>query len=347
MSPTLSIVVPAFNRPEPLKFTLRSAARAAERLKDKVELLLVDDGSEPPIEQALHGFDARLPIRHLRQSNQGSIVARLAGLASARGEFVHFLDSDDLVHPDKYAAQIRVHRSQSADVTYDDPATAVLGADYSVERFEQEGELPAVSEPARLFLEVQPAPHGPIYRRDYLQGALSNPLVTPSRSMDPAGDVWLYYNLSALPARIAKVVGAHTAPGPHEEDRFSRQWERLGVASLLIMEAFVAACPDTREGRAARIVAGEVAFRSWRALPRGFHAGFERRLLAVWQRAPHEKNARLGTGAFIRLARLVGPVVAARLLRLLRAKPYSSVRTLEGNAYARLFAEFDGVAPLR
>ncbi len=318
---------------------MRSLSRALAGLPDAAEVLLVDDGSQPALETQLGDFAADLPLRHLRQPNQGSIVARLTGLAAARGTFVHFLDSDDLVHPDKYTTQLRVHRELGADVTYDDLAVTTLGPDYTIAGFTPATQLATVTEAARLFLEVQPAPHGPLYRRDYLQAALAQPLVVPRRAMDPAGDVWLYYNLSVHPARVAKINAAHTAAGPHDEDRYSRQWERLGVAALLVMEEFIRACPANPPGLAAKTAAGEAAFRSWRALPRGFHDRFAARQLAIWQRAPRGRLDRLGSGGFARLAGLIGPLAAARFLRLWRAQPYASVRTLSPEAYDRLFAE--------
>jgi len=164
------------------------------------------------------------------------------------------------------------------------------------------------------------------------------------RAMDPSGDVWLYYNLAVFPARIVKADGPLSAPGPHGEDRYSRHWENLGVASLLIMEAFMRACPRTGATAAARQVVGEAAFRAWRRLPRGFHDGFARRMLNIFREAPRGEPAKLGTPAFARLARLVGPMSAARLLRAWRAQPYSRVRTLSVEAYNRLFADFE---PLR
>ena len=152
MTPTLSVIIPGYNRPEPLKYTLRSVSAAAAKLNAPTEVLLVDDGSQPSLETQLAGFDAGISIRHIRQPNQGSIVARLTGLAAATGTFVHFLDSDDLVHSEKYLAQVRAHEQGGADVTYDDFATATLGDHYAVKTFAPAALLPIVTEPARLFL---------------------------------------------------------------------------------------------------------------------------------------------------------------------------------------------------
>jgi glycosyltransferase involved in cell wall biosynthesis len=335
----LSVVIPAFNRPEPLKYTLRSVDRAAAALGAQVEVVLVDDGSVPPVTEQLAGFGMGTPMSTQRQENQGSIAARLNGLGAARGEFVLFLDSDDLVHPGKFASQIAAMRESAADVSYADMALAEPAPGHEIARYTPADVLAAADDPATLFIEIQPAPHNPIYRRDYLLRALAPPLVPRTRSMDPSGDVWLFYNLAVRPARIVKVAGPFSAPGPHSEDRYSRHWERLGVAALLVMEAFDRACPRSADTVEARRAVGEAAFRTWRGLPRGFDRGFARRMLRIYRRAPHGDAGKLGTPSFARIARVIGPVAAGLLLRAVRARPYESVRTLPDEALGRLLGD--------
>ncbi len=337
----LSVIIPGFNRIEPLKFTLNSAASALARLDVPAELILIDDGSTPALAEQLGAFQPGHPVIHIVQPNQGSIVARQTGLAAATGEYVHFLDSDDLIHPDKYRVLLALLNESGADVAYDDLATATLGSDYTVARFDPLPPAPAETQSARFFLRLQPAPHAPVYRRSYLRSHLDKPLIPALREMDPAGDAWLYYNLAAHPARIVKSPAAYTAPGPHDEDRFSRSWERLGAAALPIMEAFARLCPTTPQTEQARTVAGEAAFLAWRALPRGFHAGFARRTLQLWRQSPRGPLDHLGGSLFCRLSQLCGPLAAARLLRVVQSRPYSRVRTLSPEAAKRLLAQFN------
>jgi len=324
---TTSVVIPGYNRAEPLKYTLRSAARAAAAAPGKTEVILVDDGSVPPLEEQLAGFDAGVRLTHRRQANQGSIVARQAGLAAAAGTYVLFLDSDDLVAPEKLARQLAAMEAERADVSYADMAAATLGQPYEA-AFAPAETLAVTDEPAVLYLGLQPAPHNPVYRRSYLTAALGRPLIPAERAMDPAGDVWLYYNLAPLPARIVKVAGHLSAPGPHGEERYSRHWERLGVAALLVMEGFARTCHQHPDTEAARRAAGAAAFRSWRGLPRGFSRELAARLLDLYRRAPRGPAGELGPARFAFLASLLGPVGAGRLLRLLRAQPYARSRTL-------------------
>ena len=334
-SPNFSIIIPGFNRPEPLKHTLRSAAAAAERLAGSAEIILVDDGSEPALTHQLAGFDHAVNVQHVRQPNQGSIVARLTGLRAASGAQVLFLDSDDLIHPDKLKRHAEVFASGGADIMYDDMAEARLGPDFSA-TFTPGPSLATVTDQSALFLTVQPAPHGPTYRRTYLTSALAAPLVPLTRWMDPAGDIWLYYNLLVHPARIAKINASLTATGPHEDVRYSQHWEILGAASLLIVEEFTARCPDRRELVAVRRLVGETAFRSWRRLPRDYHAGYANRLLAVWRAFPHGSAAALGGPLFRALAALSGAEAAGQILRCLN-HDYASCRTMTDAELARLF----------
>ena len=338
MSVELTVVIPGYNRLEPLKHTLASAARAAAALPTgAVEILLVDDGSTPPLAEALRGFAWADAVRHLRQPNQGSIIARLTGLAAAKGTYILFLDSDDLVHPDKFRAQVRALEESQADVAYADMAVAELGATYGEVTYRPADNLPATADPAELYLRIQPVPHNPIYRRRYLEATLRQPLIPPDRAMDCVGDVWLYYNLAPFPARVCKAAGPFSAVGPHEEARFSRHWEKLGLAALKVAEAFLARCPQTDATLTARTIVGECAFRSWRALPLGYNADYDRRLLSVWQNSPHGSVAKLGEAKFQQLSSLIGPVLAGRLLRRLRNAPYDKVRTLSVAEYHDLF----------
>ncbi|MBC8039398.1 MAG: glycosyltransferase family 2 protein [Opitutaceae bacterium] len=336
MTPLVSIIIPGYNRPGPLRYTLRSAARAADALAPaSVEIIIVDDGSVPPLEEQLAGFDPGYPVVHLHQPNQGSIIARLTGLNASRGERILFLDSDDLIHPEKLTRHLDVAGREDADITYDDMAVATLGTGFT-SNFEKGPSLPACTTSHELFLRIQPAPHNPVYRRAYLVRALVNPLVKPERRMDPSGDVWLYYNLAHLPARIAKIDASLTAAGPHEDARYSQHWEKLGVASLLVAESFQRACPHSEPTHAARKLAGEVAFSSWRRLPADYHTEFALRHLALWRLAPHGSVDALGGRFFVITARLLGPVFAGKLLKRIFGHTYASCRTLNDAELMRL-----------
>ncbi len=322
------MVVPAYGRVEPLKYTLKSAARALRGTGGEGEILVVDDGSEPPLERQLQGFEAGHPMKFLRQKNQGSIVARMTGLAAAQGEYVLFLDSDDLIHPEKIRVQTEAMEESGAEVSYCDMAEARLGENYE-SIFSVGPKVSPTDDSVELFGRIQPAPHGPIYRREYLQKALVKPVVPQKRAFDPSGDIWLYRNLILHPAKVKKVEGAFTATGPHEEQRYSLCWEKLGAASLLIEEEFFRACPRTPETETARRVLGEVTFVSWRTLPYDIEPEFRKRILQIWKQAPKGNCEKLGGEAFRFLAVILGPVAAGWVLRRWLRPKYEACRTLK------------------
>jgi glycosyltransferase involved in cell wall biosynthesis len=106
----ISVVVPTFNRAGLVCEALDSVAAQTWR---PIELIVVDDGSTDDTQQAIIRWQQRnqaddLSLTYLRQSNQGQNAARNAGIAAARGEYVAFLDSDDLYLPSKLEKQIEL-----------------------------------------------------------------------------------------------------------------------------------------------------------------------------------------------------------------------------------------------
>jgi len=93
--PVFSVIIPVYNRAELLKRTVGSVLR--QDLAD-FEVLVIDDGSTDDIKSIVDDFsDGR--IRYHRQANRGASAARNAGIDLARGEYVAFLDSDDVYLP--------------------------------------------------------------------------------------------------------------------------------------------------------------------------------------------------------------------------------------------------------
>jgi glycosyltransferase involved in cell wall biosynthesis len=108
--PIVSIVIPCHNAAQWLTETLESAL--AQTWPEK-EIILVDDGSTDGSLELACGYESR-GVRVLRQSNRGAAAARNAGLAAARGDYLQFLDADDLLSADKVSAQLTTLREASA-----------------------------------------------------------------------------------------------------------------------------------------------------------------------------------------------------------------------------------------
>lgn len=116
----VSVVIPAYNAERWISESVKSVV---EQTYEHLEIVLVDDGStdctaELAEESLRRG---RFPYRILVQPNGGAAAARNRGWQAARGEWVQFLDSDDLLHPRKVEVQIaQLVAHQAVDVLYSD-----------------------------------------------------------------------------------------------------------------------------------------------------------------------------------------------------------------------------------
>ena len=99
-SPLVSAVIPVYNGERYLAEAIESVLAQDYR---PVELVVVDDGSTDGSGDIARSYPL---VRYIRQSHQGVSAARNAGIAAARGEFIAFLDADDVWTPDKLTVQM-------------------------------------------------------------------------------------------------------------------------------------------------------------------------------------------------------------------------------------------------
>lgn len=104
MKPSVSIIIPCFNAARWLQETLDSALGQTWAEK---EVILVDDGSTDDSLAVARRFASR-GIRIVSQRKAGAAAARNTGLRHARGEYLQFLDADDLLSPRKVELQLQV-----------------------------------------------------------------------------------------------------------------------------------------------------------------------------------------------------------------------------------------------
>lgn len=153
--PTFSIVIPAYEAAGTIAETVASAL-SQEAPPDQV--IVADDGSSDPLAQALEPFGDRVEILHLPHA--GVSAARNAACRHASGDFVLFLDADDLLLPGKLEALARLGRER--------PDLDVLATDLWFEeegrrsgRFGEANAFPAEENQRRTILErcfvAQPA----------------------------------------------------------------------------------------------------------------------------------------------------------------------------------------------
>lgn len=335
-APDLSIIIPYYNRADTIAHTLRSLELARHDLT--LEILLIDDGSSPAFTEAVPAPTRALVTRIIRQPNQGLLFARLAGFAAATGAYTLFLDSDDLVGPDKLVAQLAAMRSADADVSYTDVASMDFPPDFDQPRLFAENRPEATDDPVDFFLRIQPAPHSPVFRTAHLRQVVAQALCPPDARYNPVAEVWFYFQAAVHPGRVIKVPGLHTWIGVHPGPRISGHWEKMGFAAVALTSAFLAACPRTEATRSVRQALASSSFQAWRALPHDYCPAYQQRLLSFWRMAPDPAAAARGGSGFRRLAGLIGPVLTGRLLRRLRGHAYASCRTVDEDTLRTLAA---------
>ena len=108
----ISVVTAVFNTVRFLGEAIESVLAQGE---DLLEILVVDDGSTDGSAGVAERFGS--PVRLIRQAHAGQAAAENRALAAARGDYVTFLDADDLYSPDKFALQAgRLDRNPDVDI---------------------------------------------------------------------------------------------------------------------------------------------------------------------------------------------------------------------------------------
>ncbi|HEV2456004.1 MAG TPA: glycosyltransferase, partial [Verrucomicrobiae bacterium] len=102
MKPLVSILIPAYNAEKWIAETIASAR--AQTWPNK-EIIVVDDGSTDQTVSVLGQFASK-SIKVVSQPNRGAAAARNKAFSLCQGDYIQWLDADDLLSPDKIARQI-------------------------------------------------------------------------------------------------------------------------------------------------------------------------------------------------------------------------------------------------
>jgi len=102
MQPLVSILMPAYNAEPWISDSLTSALNQTWK---NIEIIVVDDGSSDQTLAIARQFAAP-NVKIIHQENQGASTARNQALKIAQGEFIQYLDADDLLAPDKIECQV-------------------------------------------------------------------------------------------------------------------------------------------------------------------------------------------------------------------------------------------------
>ena len=113
----VSTIIPVHNRPSLLREAVVSALAQTYR---PIEIIIVDDGStDETVREADALAEAHSEVRAIHRQNGGPGAARETGRLAARGEFIQYLDSDDLLVPIKFELQVAgLRRSSDCAASY-------------------------------------------------------------------------------------------------------------------------------------------------------------------------------------------------------------------------------------
>jgi len=110
----ISVIVPVYNG---APYVAEALASILAQAYHPLEIIVVDDGSTDDTAAIVQQFGP--PVYYHHQRNQGSSVARNSGVAQAKGDWLAFLDADDLWTPNKLRVQIAVlQENPTVDVVW-------------------------------------------------------------------------------------------------------------------------------------------------------------------------------------------------------------------------------------
>jgi glycosyltransferase involved in cell wall biosynthesis len=209
-SELVSIIVAAYNCEAFIGAALETCLRQTH---PKVEVVVVNDGSKDGTGEILRRYGGR--IRLIEQKNGGLANARNTGVREARGEYIAWMDADDLVHPEKIATQVAAFRA--------DPALVLVSTDFSAFRTEAEGDYEASHIESYYDAYRRLGGHASIYpKRTPLENAAA-PAVLSGRVADPL----LYGNFVHPPTVMATRAAMEKAGAFDESLRYSSDYDLI------------------------------------------------------------------------------------------------------------------------
>lgn len=168
--PDISIIIPAFNAGKVIRQALESVVAQTHQ---NYEAIIVDDGSTDRTAAIAHNFCGRDPrFSLIRQANGGISSARNRALAVARGEWIAFLDADDVWFPEKLALQLALARAH--------PGVNFVFANFYFWDGKQDLHL--------MYQDHQPLPEGDIIRQLIANCSYCpSTIMVPRKTLESAG----------------------------------------------------------------------------------------------------------------------------------------------------------------
>lgn len=127
-NPKVSVIIPTYNAGQYIKDAIKSALNQTYK---NIEIIVVDDGSIDDTGEVVKNYE----IKYLRKANGGPASARNVGIKEARGEYIAFLDADDLWLPEKLQEQIDfAANNKSMGLVHSDVITKYSNGETKIKR---------------------------------------------------------------------------------------------------------------------------------------------------------------------------------------------------------------------
>ncbi len=266
-APLVSVITPCYNAS---RFLAESIESVLAQTHENLELIVVDDGSTDGSLEIVRGFGERVRSEPLPY-NQGVNFARNRGVEVARGDFLQFLDSDDLLEPEKIARSLEVFDAD-VDVVFT-----------GVEPFGDAGESRDLPAPPRWYGILRRwlgRAHGaedvgfaPDYPADFFvrQGAQTAQLLHRKanylrfggfdRQLFEQDDYEFHFRLALSGSRFRRIADPLVLYRQHEGPDRLRQSPRRAETALRIFQMMVAQAraADALDARLRRALAARMA----------------------------------------------------------------------------------------
>lgn len=126
----ISIIIPCYNVADCVQDAIESAVK---QTYDKIEIICVDNNSQDNTWQILNSLVPQYKnLRIAKEMKAGGNSARNKGINLARGEWIQFLDADDLLEPGKIEHQVQLIKNSKRDVAFVAGACKKVGLDGNV-----------------------------------------------------------------------------------------------------------------------------------------------------------------------------------------------------------------------
>jgi glycosyltransferase involved in cell wall biosynthesis len=239
--PKVSVIIPAYNCQSFIAETVESIL--AQTYPD-YEIIVVDDGSTDNTRDVLQRYEDR--VRYVYQENSGVGAARNRGLSLARGEYIAFLDHDDLWLPEKLETQMKILETRPevglvySNCYHIDEAGTILG---------------------RYFDHIKPA-RGMVFHQLFMTNFI--PLLTVlvrKAVLDQVGTFRIGWSISEdydLLLRVARKFILDYVETPLAKYRLhsgnvSRDVDRFLRENLLLAEELIQECPELAKMKARKL----------------------------------------------------------------------------------------------